>query len=279
MTPPAPAASGLSELQKRILSGLVMAAMAITVAIFGGWFFALFWCVAACLVGEEWQRIVHGQPSSALRLATMLAIILAVLGGFWASWPVLILALLAAPLIAFTLGTNNPRDTGIGVLYGAALGAGVVLCRGQDLTGMVVILWLFAVVWGTDTVAYFTGRALGGPKLWPRVSPKKTWSGALGGLLGAAILGAGVLASLGVAWQWQHGVLSILLSMASQMGDLFESAIKRRYDVKDSGTLIPGHGGFMDRLDGFIFAVVLAAIIGAWHAGIANVPLGLLRWT
>jgi phosphatidate cytidylyltransferase len=144
--------------------------------------------------------------------------------------------------------------------------------------GLAVILWLFAVVWGTDTCAYFTGRALGGPKLWPRVSPKKTWSGAIGGLIGGAVLGLIVLWLAGIAVKWPHLLLSLAFSVATQGGDLFESSLKRRYDVKDAGSIIPGHGGVMDRLDGFIFAAVLAAICGVARGGVTEVPKGLAVW-
>jgi phosphatidate cytidylyltransferase len=142
------------------------------------------------------------------------------------------------------------------------------LVREHPNLGLSGLLWMFAVVWATDIVAYFTGRSLGGPKLWPRVSPKKTWSGFLGGVTAAAI--AGFL----VAWSVQRlGVmppfslrnvimLSIVASVASQLGDLGESALKRHCDVKDSSHLIPGHGGVMDRLDGFwAVALILGMVL------------------
>ncbi|MGL4241831.1 MAG: phosphatidate cytidylyltransferase, partial [Beijerinckiaceae bacterium] len=135
-----------------------------------------------------------------------------------------------------------------------------------------------AVVWGTDTCAYFTGRTLGGPKLWPAVSPKKTWSGAIGGLVGGAALGLIVLSAAGIGLKWQHVALSLAFSVATQAGDLFESALKRRYDVKDAGSIIPGHGGVMDRLDGFIFAAALAAVVGVARGGLSNAPQGLTAW-
>jgi phosphatidate cytidylyltransferase len=128
------------------------------------------------------------------------------------------------------------------------------------------MLWMFAVVWTSDVAAYFTGRGLGGPKLWPAVSPKKTWSGFFGGLVGGTLAGLMVVsAATGLGWLpvaplWAVALASALASVASQAGDLGESALKRRFGVKDSGQLIPGHGGAMDRLDGFWAVAVLAAL-------------------
>jgi phosphatidate cytidylyltransferase len=133
------------------------------------------------------------------------------------------------------------------------------------------------VVWVTDIGGYFAGRGIGGPKLWPRVSPNKTWAGAIGGFT----------ASLAVAWGFgalglgKTGPLLLLgsaLSIASQLGDLFESAVKRRFGVKDSGHIIPGHGGLLDRLDGFVAAVVLAAVFGLLRGGFDGVGRALMVW-
>ncbi len=132
-----------------------------------------------------------------------------------------------------------------------------VLLRFDTQFGFLAIAFVFAIVWASDILGYFVGRAVGGPKLWERVSPKKTRSGAIGGLVGA------VIASMGLAFftgpsPVAMGLLAAVLSVLSQAGDLFESAVKRRFDVKDSSQIIPGHGGLMDRLDGFIVVVVAA---------------------
>jgi len=143
--------------------------------------------------------------------------------------------------------------------------------REHPRLGLVAILWMFAVVWLTDIAAYFAGRRFGGPKLWPRVSPKKTWSGFFGGLVaGVAAGGIVVLVAgrFGVAAPVSFAIvvlLSAVASVLSQLGDLGESALKRRFGAKDSGVLIPGHGGVMDRLDGFWAA---AALIGLVLAGV-----------
>jgi phosphatidate cytidylyltransferase len=274
----ASSAQGSSELTQRVLSGIVMAAVSIGAAIYGSWPFALLWTGASLAVAFEWQRLVHKEayrfPFSLAAMAVLLAGV-----GAWLSMPLLLLAAVAvAGLMGVVTSAGLRRETLAGVGYAAGLAASVILCRNVGYDGFVVILWLFAAVWGTDIMAYFTGRSLGGPKLWPSVSPKKTWSGALGGLAGGILISCVLLGMLGVSLKPQHILLSAAFSVLTQVGDLFESALKRRYGVKDSGSLIPGHGGFMDRLDGFIVAVIAAAAFGAWRGGFTGVPAGLLQW-
>jgi phosphatidate cytidylyltransferase len=148
---------------------------------------------------------------------------------------------------------------------------------------------VFAAVWATDIAAYFGGRTLGGPKLMPSVSPNKTWSGAISGALAAMVICIGYIAwadvhvsarSAGHAMTWVSvayiGLMALALSIASQAGDLFESGLKRRFGAKDSGTLLPGHGGFMDRVDGLVFASAAAFLIGLSLKGQGTVAEGLL---
>jgi phosphatidate cytidylyltransferase len=255
-----------------------MAFAAIATALWGGFPFALFWTAAAVVIAFEWQRIIHRDDALPLQLVTAAAALAAGFGAYVERWPLLAAAFVVGPPAAWLLAKGNRPHSAEGVLYASALAGGVILCRGVGAEGLVVILWLFAVVWGTDTCAYFSGRALGGPKLWPRLSPKKTWSGAAGGLVGGAMLGLAVLAVAGYSPGLPHVALSLAFSVATQAGDLFESSLKRRYDVKDAGSIIPGHGGVMDRLDGFIFAATLAALFGVARGGLADVPRGLLIW-
>lgn len=165
-----------------------------------------------------------------------------------------------------------------GVVYVAALYYSVLTLRQDALLGLVSIFFLFAVVWGADVGAYFAGRTLGGPKLAPSISPKKTWSGFFGGLVTAALAGAGVLKLMGLAPKPGHIALALALGVASVLGDLFESGFKRHFGVKDSGALIPGHGGFLDRLDGFVFAAIAAAIFGVLRGGTQQAATGLLAF-
>lgn len=274
----APAPS--SELRTRVLSGLVMAAAAIGSNLLGGAAYALVWAFAAAYVAFEWQRMAHGAGGRSIEIAAVAAALAAAAGAadVLPSW----LALAAAASLTFAAAAAGPAAlramTATGVVYASAFGVAAILCRATGREGAVVVFWLFAAVWGTDVCAYFAGRALGGPKLWPSVSPRKTWSGAIGGLCGGVLLSAALLGLAGIALRWQHIALAAAFSVLTQAGDLYESAMKRRFGVKDSGRSIPGHGGFMDRLDGYIFAVVVAAAVGAARAGPGHAPSGLLVW-
>jgi phosphatidate cytidylyltransferase len=153
-----------------------------------------------------------------------------------------------------------------------------VVLRSDAALGFAAILFVFAVVWLSDIAAYFTGRALGGPKLMPRVSPNKTWSGAIGGTLAGMLGGVLVARYFGLANLTGTAVVAVVLSVVSQAGDLFESAVKRRFDTKDASQLIPGHGGLMDRLDGFVTAALAAVLIGIAHGGMPAPARGLMVW-
>jgi phosphatidate cytidylyltransferase len=167
---------------------------------------------------------------------------------------------------------------GAGTLYAAVLAAAPILLRRDPEYGLVAIVMLFAVVWTTDIAAYFAGRLIGGPKLWLRASPKKTWSGALVGTAVAVMAAVTVAHAIGIGNAAAASVLGLVLSVASQLGDLFESAIKRRFGAKDASKLIPGHGGLMDRLDGFVAAAAVAAATGLIRGGFNAPSRGLLIW-
>jgi phosphatidate cytidylyltransferase len=165
-----------------------------------------------------------------------------------------------------------------GVCYAGALLLSAVLLRGSDWLGFIALVLLFAIVWTTDIFGYFAGRAIGGPKLMPSVSPKKTWSGAIAGVAGAMIVAVLVAAAFGGLNKIAFAGLALLLSVLSQAGDLLESSIKRRFGAKDASGLIPGHGGVMDRLDGFWAAALAACVIGVLRGGFDNAAGGLLIW-
>ena len=165
-----------------------------------------------------------------------------------------------------------------GLFYAAALLIAPVILRNDASLGFAAILFVFAVVWLSDIAAYFTGRAIGGPKLMPRVSPNKTWSGAVGGTLASMLGGVLVAHYYGVTNLAATAGVAMVLSLVSQAGDLFESAIKRHFHTKDASHLIPGHGGLMDRLDGFVTAALAAALIGLAHGGVPAPGRGLMVW-
>ena len=162
--------------------------------------------------------------------------------------------------------------------YAGALAMGPIILRSDGEQGFLAVLFLFAIVWTTDIGAYFAGRALGGPKLMPGVSPNKTWAGAIGGLL-ASVLAALVVAKMAALTSlFALAMVAVVLSVSAQAGDLFESFLKRRFNAKDSSHLIPGHGGLMDRLDGFVTASVAAVMIGLARGGFEAPGRGLLVW-
>jgi phosphatidate cytidylyltransferase len=266
---PVPARWTSSELGARVLSGIVLGLFALFALYRGGWVFALFWLAAGVATLIEWTDMTRVAPHRPLQ-AVLAAALVAMTGLYLAGlgFPI-IFAVLGAALVLALVAARGSRSrlwAAAGFLYAAVLTLVPPVVRDDPGLGLVALLWMFAVVWATDIAAYFTGRRLGGPKLWPRVSPKKTWSGFGGGLV------AGVLAGLAVAlsaerlgWAPLFGwpavaALSAAASVASQIGDLGESALKRGCDVKDSSHLIPGHGGVMDRVDGFWAVCALVGV-------------------
>jgi phosphatidate cytidylyltransferase len=278
-----------SELMLRVLSGLVLAPLALGVAYLGGWLFVAFWGIAGLTVLWEWCSLVAAAERRAVLLIASPAVLLAVLlTGASAATPegshgvrlvaaitLLVMGMLASAVLA---PSGRRAWTAAGVPYAGLLGMAPIALRHDAQYGFLAIVFLFAVVWSTDIVAYFVGRALGGPKLAPRVSPKKTWSGAIGGSLAAIAAALAVALAAGLTDLIALGLLAAAVSAFSQGGDLFESALKRRFGAKDSSHLIPGHGGLMDRLDGFVAAAVLAAVIGLLHGGMGEAARGLLVW-
>jgi phosphatidate cytidylyltransferase len=165
-----------------------------------------------------------------------------------------------------------------GIPYAGALGLAPIVLRSDAEDGFLAVIFLFAVVWTTDIAAYFIGRAAGGPKLVPQMSPNKTWSGAIGGTLAAVVVALALAKTAALAGLFAIAMLAIVLSVSAQAGDMFESFLKRRFGAKDSSHLIPGHGGLMDRLDGFVTASVVAALIGLARGGFEAPGRGLLVW-
>jgi phosphatidate cytidylyltransferase len=184
----------------------------------------------------------------------------------------------ALGIVAAALLARDRRGwTAVGSGYAFAAMIASIAVRLDEIWGFAALMFVLLVVWVTDIGGYFAGRGIGGPKLWPRVSPKKTWAGAVGGFAASLAVAAG-FAGFGLAKIGPILGLSAVLSIASQLGDLFESAVKRRFGVKDSSHVIPGHGGLLDRLDGFVAAVALAAILGFLRGGADGVGRGLMVW-
>jgi phosphatidate cytidylyltransferase len=268
-----------SELVLRVCSALVLVPLAIGTAYLGGWAFALFWGAAAIGVLWEWISLVAPSEERSMLLigGAALALAVALSGMGHALAAIVVLAMGALGVAALTLAPRRAWIAGA-VVYAGALAVAPIVLRLDEEDGFLAVIFLFAIVWMTDIGAYFAGRALGGPKLVPQVSPNKTWAGAVGGLL-AAILAAVAVAKLAaLSAIFPLAVLALALSVFAQAGDLFESFLKRRFHAKDSSHLIPGHGGLMDRLDGFVTASVAAALIGLLRGGFEAPGRGLLIW-
>lgn len=273
-----------SELSLRVASAIVMIFAALGTAFAGGLAFALFWTIAGVAVGVEWAWLTAGDPPARRWTARIAAASLAIAGGalglsfYFIDAPLLVAGALALGAVACAIAGRPVGAAAAAVPYGAAVFIGVMLLRRDPQDGLLATLWLFAVVWSTDIAAFFAGRTFGGPKLAPSLSPKKTWSGAIGGALAAIVAGVAVAAAGGVETLWPVALVGFIATVASQIGDLFESGVKRAYGAKDSSQLIPGHGGLMDRLDGFLVASSLAAAIGVARGGMDAAAQGLLRW-
>jgi phosphatidate cytidylyltransferase len=245
----------------------------------GGVWFELFAAFLGVLMAYEWTNIAHVRSGSQFALHAAAAIGAALLPGDIGVLPTLaIIAGLTAFDVVVKTVCKMPRNLFalVGVPYIALPILALVLLRANGSFGVHAIMWLMLVVWSTDTFAYFSGRMLGGPKLAPIMSPKKTWSGLLGGMVGAAVVSS-IYAGLNFPTWIGLAFVAAALAIVAQLGDIFESAMKRYYGVKDSGDLIPGHGGVLDRVDGLIAAAVVAAIIGFVRDsnGLAE---GLLLW-
>lgn len=267
------------ELLLRVISSVVLVPIAVSVAYLGGWLFFLFWLAAALAVLWEWNSLVARHDAPKLAAVAAVAVLLAAVATALQRPGLALLALLAGMAAVAALAQTNCREwCGAGVAYAAAAVVPIVLLRTDATYGFAAVLLLFAAVWSTDVAAYFAGRLIGGPKLWARVSPKKTWSGALGGTAAAIVAGMAVAWGFGMSNLAAIAILTLGLSVLSQGGDLFESVIKRRFGAKDSGALIPGHGGLMDRLDGFVVAATAAAIVGFLRGGVEAPARGLLVW-
>jgi phosphatidate cytidylyltransferase len=255
-----------SELALRIVTGMAMIAVAMLAVALGG---LVFWLLATVLglgMMAEWADL-HGVSLRHKRLAIYtLFVPLALLSPLGAGPGFLSLGLLAGAAFFIVIITNR-RELALGIVYCGLPILSLLLIRqqhapGPDLTpylGLIWTLWTLALVWATDIGAYFAGRAIGGPKLAPRLSPNKTWAGLIGGVALASLLAAVLHRAYGLPLRL--ALTTPALAVIAQAGDLYESWMKRRAGVKDSGTLIPGHGGVLDRLDGLVPVAPIAAFL------------------
>lgn len=254
----------VSGMRLRVLSAIVLAAPALLTVYLGPPAFDIVFGLVALVMVLEWDRLcgaVRRDVATWVLGATVLAAVgLSLLGRHSAALWSVPAGFAALYLVARGIERKAPLLQACGALYIGIPVVALLWLRHDPVYGMVTIFWLLAVVWATDTGALFAGRSIGGPKLAPAISPNKTWSGFFGGIAAA------VAVSLIAALWYGAAVLPIIvagiaLSIVSQLGDLLESRVKRYLNVKDSGSIIPGHGGLFDRVDGLLAAApVLAAI-------------------
>ena len=253
------------DLRVRIVSAVILAPVALGCAWLGGVAWVVLVCAAGGAVAAEWVALFGGRAWTLTGVVVLVAVVAACLSTARAD-----LATAAAALVVGAI-VSGRAAIGAGVMYAGVAGIALIWLRADAVVGQANIMFLIVAVVSSDIGAYACGRILGGPRLAPVISPGKTWSGALGGLAVAALAGAGAAALLGSLSPSAAGV-ALLLAAVAQGGDLFESWVKRRSGVKDSGWLIPGHGGVMDRLDGFLAAGPAAAAIAMF------VGRGTLLW-
>jgi phosphatidate cytidylyltransferase len=255
----------VGDFARRAAAALVLAPIALAAVWSGGLVFAGLVALAAVVMSYEWDRLAGGDGFG-LGAAALMAVQLAAVAAMTLGEPGVAAVVLAVGVVALTVLTKwRGGAAAMGALGVVAIGlpcVAIVWMRGLPTLGVALVLWLLAVVWATDIAAYLVGRTAGGPKLAPKISPGKTWSGLFGGLVAAALVGAGAGALLfRDPALWPLAGLATACAVVAQTGDLCESALKRRRGVKDTSGLIPGHGGLLDRLDGLITcAPFLAAV-------------------
>jgi phosphatidate cytidylyltransferase len=246
-------------LRRRIISALVLIPLALAGAVGGPPYFDLLVALFGAVMAWEWVRVCNGGQFPAGGAVAVAAVPAAILALQLSSWPGALASLAAGAVLSALAGLpGRALWHGLCVLYVGLPCLSLLWIRGDPASGLGTLLWSLALVWAVDTGAYLAGRAIGGPKLAPRISPNKTWAGLAGGIV-AAMAVAAAAAWLGFGALWPVVALAALLALVEQAGDLAESGFKRRFGAKDSSNLIPGHGGVLDRLDGLLAVSIAVA--------------------
>jgi phosphatidate cytidylyltransferase len=269
---PVPETGFLSHaLTMRVLSALVLAVPVLASVYFGAPAFELMVSAAALAMTWEWYRICARDAPGVAAVAAGVTILAAVTAVGLAQ-TAFSLALLGIGAIGVFFVSRRHFWLSAGVFYVGLPCVAIVWLRNEPTMGRETIFWLLGLVWASDIGAYAFGRLIGGPKLAPSVSPNKTWAGLFGAMICAGLVGAATAALLELEEFWRLALISTILGAAAQAGDLLESWVKRKFGVKDASSLIPGHGGFLDRADALIAAVVITALITA------SVEGSMLTW-
>ncbi|MDH4387065.1 MAG: CDP-archaeol synthase [Caulobacter sp.] len=266
------------NLRIRLISAFAIIPAVVAGVTLGGWAYVVLISLVGGLLAREWARLVAPSAPSRVGLTVGLSVLSALIAAhleiWWAAWCLLLAGSVAAAIVARGLTARVP-DAAYGVIY---IGPpGIVMIWLRDLPdGAAWTVFMFAVTWWTDVMAFAVGSALKGPKLWPQFSPNKTWTGFYGGLGGGVLAALVVAVVSGMAGHPFLGlsaaaVIGLCTGLATMGGDLWESMLKRRFGVKDTGGLIPGHGGMLDRVDGLMFAVIVVAaarLLERWGWGL-----------
>lgn len=247
-----------SELTRRVVVGVALAALALGALWLGGFWFWMFVTAIGLLMLSELAPLLSATPLQRRYMLYALCVPLGIIAPIAAGLNFYGVGALAGVALATFLVTRRAPLAAAFFYVGVPIFC-LLWLRERPDDGLMLALWALALVWATDIGAYFAGRAIGGPKIAPAISPSKTWAG----------LGGGMVAAMVVGWGFQRwgglpatlALTSGLIAVAAQAGDFFESWLKRRAGVKDSGTLLPGHGGVLDRLDGVVTAVPLATLL------------------
>jgi len=257
--PPAPGrgSSRWSDLGPRAMSAMVLVPLALLCMWAGGWAWAGLVILVTAGLGWEWGHLTDLRPFSPAGLGIPVLAVGSVTLGAYDMWSAALLVLVAGGILCVALFGWR----GLGLAYVGLAALGLLWLRMDPYAGFINLIFIVLIVWASDIGAYVAGRAIGGAKLAPMISPGKTLSGALGGLLAAALAGGGVTFFASSAISWRAVALAVVLGVVAEAGDLMESWIKRRCGKKDSSHLIPGHGGLLDRLDALMAVAPVAALL------------------
>jgi len=258
----------LSDLTVRVLSAAVMLPLAVAAIWLGGWPFLVLMVLIAAAMGWEWSALCHAATwqRGFVVVVMVLSALLAAGGAYREAFSCIAAGSLFTAVVSRIGRCDAPILLPVGVVYIAVALLSIAWLRLLPEAGLQTVLWMASAVVATDVGAYFSGRFIGGPKLAPRISPSKTWSGLAGGVTCAVIAGVLNVWFMGSGAIAQIAILSGLLAVVAQSGDLIESVVKRHFGVKDAGNLIPGHGGVLDRLDGFLTVAPVTGLM-TWFAG------------
>jgi phosphatidate cytidylyltransferase len=270
-----------TELTVRIYSALLLIAISLIMTVTSLETFGLLICFFSIAMAWEWGRLVRGNGLDLAFSAHAGALVAACWATVMDCTACAISTVIGGTIAVFLIRIFRDERarawwSAAGVYYTGLPAVALIWLRSDADFGILAVLYIFTIVWTTDSAAYLFGRWIGGPKLAPRISPKKTWAGFIGGVMSAGLIALLFGYIVGVDSVW-IAMLAIVLAMIAQFGDLGESAIKRVFGQKDSSSLIPGHGGVLDRLDGLIFAATAAAIL-VWILDSANPGRALLLW-